>query len=330
MLRDRFVALGSVGLGIGNDDNAHKTGVGLAVDTVNVTGCVFAQIAASGIIVGGVGANAHHPSDPRMIDQNMTIANNLIHDIGIDYRDADAILVTYARSSLVSHNEVYNLPYTGISNGVGWGANDDGGSPEYQMRGLYQFQPIYTTPTTSKNNQFVANYIHDNMQLMNDGGAFYELGASPGTVFSKNHAKAPAASAGTNFGSYSDEGTRYLTFSGNVFDGWGAWARTNVNANNETGNITFMGNWTGAGATGGISGESGSSRACPASYSNNGLTYAGNPTNISVPSLVSTWPAGNCGDIVANSAEPTTATAAQAVVNAAGLEPAYADLKTVP
>jgi hypothetical protein len=329
-LRDRFVGLGSVALGIGNDDNAHKTGVGLAADTFNVTGCVFTQIAAGGIVVGGIRANAHHPSDPRMTDQNITIANNLIHDIGIDYRDSDAILVTYAASCLVSHNEVYNLPYSAISNGYGWGQNDDGASKDYQSRGLYQYQPLYTTPTTSKNNQFVANYIHDNQQQMNDGGAFYELSASPGTVFSKNYLKAPAHSAGSNFGTYSDEGTRYLTFSQNVFDGWGEWANLNCTDVNETGNIAYTGNW---GATAGISGQSGcsaSSRSCLASYANSGTTYAGNPTNVSVPSLVSTWDAGNCGDVVANATEPTSSAAAQAVVKGAGLEAAYADLKNAP
>jgi hypothetical protein len=329
-LRDRFVGLGSVGLGIGNDDNAYKTGVGLAADTINVTGCVFTQIAASGIVVGGLRANAHHPSDPRMTDQNITISNNLIHDIGIDYRDSDAILVTYAASCLVSHNEVYNLPYSAISNGYGWGQNDDGGSKDYQSRGLYQYQPLYTTPTTSKNNQFVANYIHDNQQQMNDGGAFYELSASPGTVFSKNYLKAPAHSAGSNFGTYSDEGTRYLTFSQNVFDGWGEWANLNCTDVNETGNIAYTGNW---GATAGISGQSGcsaSTRSCPASYVNSGPTYADNAPNVSVPSLVSTWTAGDCGDVVGNRTEPTSAASAQAVVSAAGLEAAFADLKSAP
>ena len=107
--------------GIRNDDNAQKTGDGMEADTNNVTGSVFTQIAARGILVGGIRANAHHPSDQRMIDQNITISDNLIHDIGIDYRDSDAILLTYAASCLVSHNEVYNLPYSAISNGYGWG-----------------------------------------------------------------------------------------------------------------------------------------------------------------------------------------------------------------
>jgi hypothetical protein len=49
-----------------------------------------------------------------------------------------------------------------------------------------------------------------------------------------------------------------------------------------------------------------------------------------VPSLVSTWDAGNCGDVVANATEPTSSAAAQAVVKGAGLEAAYADLKNAP
>src|SRR5262249_14361070 len=40
-VRDRFVDLGAVGLGIGNDADAHASGVGLGTNGVSVTGCVF-------------------------------------------------------------------------------------------------------------------------------------------------------------------------------------------------------------------------------------------------------------------------------------------------
>ena len=60
-VRDRFVDLGEVGLGIGNDPSAHASGVGLGANGVNVTGCVFSQIAGGGIVVGGIQAWAHHP-----------------------------------------------------------------------------------------------------------------------------------------------------------------------------------------------------------------------------------------------------------------------------
>ncbi|HEY5375912.1 MAG TPA: hypothetical protein VIK01_19670 [Polyangiaceae bacterium] len=49
-----------------------------------------------------------------------------------------------------------------------------------------------------------------------------------------------------------------------------------------------------------------------------------------MPSLVTTWPAGNCGDVVANSADATSAVAAQAIASAAGLEAAYVELKNAP
>lgn len=63
--------------------------------------------------------------------------------------------------SQVSHNEVYNLPGPSISNGYGWNQNDDGGSKDAWARGIYKYQALYTPPTTSGNNQFIANYLHD-------------------------------------------------------------------------------------------------------------------------------------------------------------------------
>ncbi len=319
---DYFVGLGSVGMAIGQDDNAAQSGVGNATDNILVEGGLFTQIAAGAITVGGVQAKAHHPSDPRSVNQNITLSNNLVHDVGIDYRDAAGIFVTYTTHCVVSHNEVYNVPYSGINLGYGWGSNDEGGSEDYQGRGLYQYQPIYTTPTTAKNNQIVANYVHDNMQLMNDGGCLYQLGAQPGTVFSRNHCASPAHSAGSNFSIYSDEGTRYLTFTQNVFSGYSGWGNQNASGPNETGNLTFNSNWLGGAVPG--------SRSCPASYSNSGPTFMGNPTGtVMVPSLVSTWTAGDCSDIANGN---TTLTGgplpadAQTIADAAGLEPMYRNL----
>ena len=61
---NRFTQLGQNGLGIGNDANAHTTGVGLGARTITATGNVFTQDAGGGIAVGGVRADAHHPSGP--------------------------------------------------------------------------------------------------------------------------------------------------------------------------------------------------------------------------------------------------------------------------
>ena len=78
-----------------------------------------------------------------MINKDITISDNLVHDLGKDYRGIVSVLTTYVTNSMVAHNEVYNLPYTGMSIGYGWGSNDAGGSTNYADRGLYNYQPRY-------------------------------------------------------------------------------------------------------------------------------------------------------------------------------------------
>jgi hypothetical protein len=48
---------------------------------------------------------------------------------------------------------------------------------------------------------------------------------------------------------YLDEGSRFLTVSGNVVQDAGVWAFTNANPNNNTDGNTFSGNWFNGGAT---------------------------------------------------------------------------------
>jgi hypothetical protein len=236
----RFVNLGQLDLGIGCDANANASGVGLGVDGITITGNVFAKNSGGGIMVGGVRADAHHPSDPRMIVQNITVNDNLIHDSGLDFRDTVSILVTYTSNAVVSHNEVYNMPYSGISFGFGWGMWDAGGSPDYVNRGTYKYFPIYTTPTTAKNNQLVANLIHDVMQVGGDGGCIYLLSANPGTVIKANHCLNLKSGLGAF---YNDEGSRFWTWSNNVAEKSGQWAFANRSGGNLTGDLTLTNNW---------------------------------------------------------------------------------------
>lgn len=306
-VRDRFVDLGQAALGIGNDASAHASGVGLGANGVTVTGCVFSQIAGGGIVVGGIQAWAHHPcgdkvcasSDPgsSLINQNLTITDNLVHDIGIDYRDFAGIMFTYTASAVVSHNEIYNVPYSGIATGLGWGTNDAGGNNDYKTRStgdLYLYQPLYVNPTTAKNNTVSANYVHLAMLQMNDGGCHYNLGFQTGTVVTTNYCEGKGSGlSGTYWGEYDDEGSAYITETKNVYANFGAYVTANANAANNTGHITFTDNW--------------GSSASP------GLNGPGNTVTGNIQINGDTFPSD-----------------AQTIVNAAGLEAAYADLKTNP
>jgi hypothetical protein len=170
----------------------------------------------------------------------------------------------------MSHNEVYNMPYSGMSIGYGWGSNDAGGSNHYANRGLYNYQPRYTTPTTATNNRLIGNYIHDVMQQMTDGGCIYTLGWNPGGQMTGNHCLR------TNgwFGLYFDEGSKYYTASNNVFDAVGTWATANWWGGENMGNFTVTNNW--------------------ASNSNTNVTNGdrGNVVNNNVTVTNGNWPAG--------------------------------------
>ena len=169
-----------MGLGIGQDANAHATGVGLGADTVTATGNVFTQDAGGGIVVGGLQADAHHPSDSRMTNKNITLSNNVIHDVAIDYRDMSAILATYVNGATYRTTSVQPALLR-LTIGYGWGVNDPGGSQDYVNRGLYNYQPVYTTPTTPRTTHH--RQLHPRHHAaMNDGGCMYTLSASPGST----------------------------------------------------------------------------------------------------------------------------------------------------
>ena len=242
-VENRFVNLGSTALGIGNDDNAHLSGVGLAASDVTVEGNVFNEIAGHGIAVGGVTEDAHHPSDPRMTVRDITLSNNTINRVAVDYKDNSGILSTFVTGARLLHNEIANVAYNGIDTGYGWGIHDPGGSGDYVRRGYYNWHPLYTTPTTLRDNLVKGNLVRNTKARFADGGNLYNLSASPGTVVSENY-----LTRVSGVGLYLDEGTRYTTYERNVLDGTNPWVFTNAyNDGNGTNDNLLRNNWLNSG-----------------------------------------------------------------------------------
>ena len=181
-----------------------------------IVGCKYFDISGSAVQVGGVSKDDHHPDDPRKIVENNIVANNYIHDCGVEYLGSVGVFAGYTEGTVIAHNEIRDMPYSGVSVGWGWGEEDaGGGNPDYQ-------QPFkYKTPTPAKNNRIEYNFIHDVMCRTDDGGGIYTLGRQPNTIIRGNHIfggklKGPR---GWTQGIYLDEGSGGIEITGNLVYG---------------------------------------------------------------------------------------------------------------
>jgi len=210
-----FAHLGQYALGIGNDADATLSGIGLATGDIAVTANLFTDLAGGAILAGGVQADAHHPSDLRQANRQLVVRNNKIQFVSEDYRDNTAILSTYVLGAAILHNDISDVPYDAIDIGFGWGLQDPGGNPRYLFRmHTYDWKqnPIYQSPTTHRDVVVASNRIHGAKSFFHDGGAIYNLSASPGTLITENYIYDNHGMIGI----YLDEGSRYLTVRRNV------------------------------------------------------------------------------------------------------------------
>jgi hypothetical protein len=156
------------------------------------------------LVTDGSGQGIAIDADPSRFDWNgpgssrITVANNRVNHVGIDYSGSVGIMAGYVNGARIEHNEVSDLPYTGISVGWGW--------------------TLAVNP--SGNNLVRANDIHDVMQHHDDGAAIYLLSRQPGTIVSENyiHGVRRSALAGDHpvAGIYLDNGSSYITVRNNV------------------------------------------------------------------------------------------------------------------
>ncbi len=168
-----------------------------------IEGCQIFDTGSNGINVGGPNNAARVPTDNR-------IANNAVHACGQDDYGAVGIWVGLSQRTVVAHNLVYDLPYTGISVGWQWDSQ----------------------PTACRENRIEYNHVYDVMRRLCDGGAIYTLGLQPGTVIRGNdlhdvHRNFMAQGAPNN-GMFLDEGSKgYLIEQNVVYKTSGAPVRFN-------------------------------------------------------------------------------------------------------
>lgn len=249
---NNFTNLGQIALGIGNEPTAHLTGVGLATSGIRVARNRFTLLSGSAIMAGGVRTDAHHPTDPRLINRNLVIEDNYVTSVSQDYKDNAAILTTYIDGARIAHNDISDAPYDAIAVGWGWGYNDAGGNPNYdENQKGYVHNPKFTTPTTLKNTIVEGNRIHGVKQWYEDGGAIYNLSANPNSIIRRNH----IFDINNRIAIYLDEGSKHFTVTENVVETGGKWLNINTAGKMFRRKISTdnraLGNWHNSMSTGG-------------------------------------------------------------------------------
>lgn len=201
----------------------HLGGVALSlpsgVQASRIHHCSFNDISSSAIVLSGVSPEDARPSSAASSTVNVGIDHNTIKNTGVDYVDSAAIFVGFSQGTLVTHNDISNVPWSGIALGWGWGLLDDGmfpGLPDAQ-RGQWG---AFSGPTQNRNNVVSYNRIHRFLQAVWDGGAIYSTGfqgtsVSDGLQITGNVAFDKRPSAGGNT-FYTDGGSRYVTLTGNA------------------------------------------------------------------------------------------------------------------
>lgn len=226
--------------------------------SIHFTGCTFTRLginalqmvqgvqnsSINGNIFFDIGGNAVNIAEPytngaaapggEMV-KNITVNNNYIHDIGTEYGSSSAISIGFANYVTSSHNEIFNIPYSGYHIGYGW-----------------------TSPFNRNLQKIVIshNFIHDLMgDVMNDGGGIYTLGFSDTACngnnynyITDNYIKNLLDDGGPI---YNDEASSWWWVENNVIDlseveSWpdgGEGAMNWYNNNNQASNLVVQNNY---------------------------------------------------------------------------------------
>ena len=203
--RCQFEHLGSTGL---DYEEAVQGGV--------VRGCLFRDIAGNGLLVGSFSPAAHEthlpydPADRREVCTQQQINNCYFTEIGNEDWGCLAIAAGYVGDVNIEHNEISEVPYSGISLGWGW----------------------TQTVNCMRNNRVHANLIHHYAKHMYDVAGIYTLGSQPKSYVTENCVHSIYKPGYVHdphhwFYLYTDEGSSFIT----VRDNWTEGEKYLQNAN---------------------------------------------------------------------------------------------------
>ena len=159
--------------------------------------CHLHDLGGGGVYVGETG----RPSEER-VNHHLVVDDCIIQHGGRLHPSACGVVFTHTQHCAVTHCDIGDFYYTGISAGWNWGYGD----------------------TASRETLVENNHIHHlGWAYLSDMGGFYGLGTSPGTIIRGNHVHHIASHRYGGWGLYNDEGATDTLMENNlVHDTWNA------------------------------------------------------------------------------------------------------------